>query len=340
MVEDSKMKRRVPAEWELQEQVWLSWPHQQETWPGHYEPIPAFYLRWIDSLRESMSVKLLAGDPIIGDCENQIQGRSGVDVIRIETNDCWIRDYGPTFVQTDSPNPLMGVDWKYNSWGGKYPPWEADNLVASRICSELDIPCTQSQLCVEGGAMEFDGLGRMLSTSSCLLSPNRNPDWSRIQIEEEMERLLGIHEIMWLDGGGLCGDDTDGHIDQLARFIDPENVVVATTDDRCDANYPALDLNFRLMQAWGEETSPRVTIHRLPTPPARFVDGKRVPESYCNFLRLGSERLLVPSFGASSDEYARALLTELTNITVEMIDCRDMVWGLGALHCASRDQPA
>lgn len=333
------MTRRVPAEWEEQAAVWLSWPHQPDTWPGHFEKIPAFFIRWIDLLRESTIVNVLAGPRQIKDCETQIGNRSNTNVIEIETNDCWIRDYGPTFVIDDEAGTSCGIDWTYNAWGGKYPPWDADDRVAEQICRQLGLPSERSSLCLEGGALEFDGQGRLLTTSECLVTSTRNPSWTREQITEELCCRLGIEEVCWVDGGGLVGDDTDGHIDQLARFVDANNLVAAVSDDRSDENYLGLEENVRILEHWGQQSSSGMQVHRLPIPPARLIDGTRVPESYCNFLRLGPDRLLVPSFGAATDDQAAGILGDLTGLAVEMIDCRDMVWGLGALHCGSREQP-
>jgi agmatine deiminase len=333
------MKRRVPAEWEPQAAIWLSWPHQTETWPGHFERIPDFFVKWIDEIRESTTVNVLAGPSVIECCNGYLRGRSNVHLIPSPTNDCWIRDYGPTFVDSLSDNGLIGVDWKYNAWGGKYPPWDCDDAAAAGICERIGIVSQRSDLCLEGGALEVDGQGRLLTTSGCLITPTRNPGWTRQQVEAELLNRLGVCEICWVDGGGLSGDDTDGHIDQLARFVDRKNVVVAVSNDEADENYRGLENNYRCLEEWGLKTNPMVTTHRLPIPPARYIDGTRVPESYCNFLRLGPERLLVPAFGAPTDDHAVSLLRELSGAEVTSLDCRDMVWGLGALHCGSRDQP-
>lgn len=336
--------RRVPAEWEPQAHVWLSWPHNLETWPGHFERIPDFFARWVRLIAESTPVRVLAVKETAKACELLIGGVSNTAIVPVATNDCWIRDYGPTFVEDgfveDGPErKLLGVNWQYNAWGGKYPPWDLDNEVAGQVCSYLGIPSVNGGLCLEGGALEFDGAGRLLTTPGCLITETRNPGMTKDQISLELHRQLGVIEIVWLDGGGLRGDDTDGHIDQLARFIDRKNVVVAVSDDPADENAAGLEENFRQLHLWGDTTSPRVTVHRLPIPPARSIDGTRIPESYCNFLRLGKERLLVPTFDAPTDDHAIGLLRELSGAEVTGIDCRDMVWGLGALHCGSRDQP-
>ena len=198
---------------------------------------------------------------------------------------------------------------------------------------------------MEGGALETDGGGRLLTTTECLVTPTRNPKLSQQQIDQRLRDRLGMNEIVWLEGG-LAGDDTDGHIDQLARFIDAENIVVASCDDPHDMNYEPLKGLRVQLKRWAETTTSSPHIHALPVPPPRSIDGQRVPESYCNFLWLGSKRLLVPTFGQPvSDDRALGILRDLVSQTgrgtdVIGVDCRDMIWGLGALHCASRDQPA
>ncbi len=333
-------RRRVAAEWEPQQCVWISWPHHRETWPGHFDAIPEFFARWIRAIAESTPVRVLAAADLAPQCEKFLTGTADVEILDVATNDCWIRDYGPSFVLDENSKALVGIDWTYNAWGGKYPPWDLDQAAAAEICRQQQIPCFRSDLCLEGGAMEFDGLGRMLTTPACLLVESRNPRWTESSVSQELHRQLGVLEIVWLDGGSLAGDDTDGHIDQLARFVDAENVVVAVCDDRSDENREGLEENYRQLKLWGYSTTPRVTVHRLPIPPARFINGQRVPESYCNFLRLGKGRMMVPTFAAPSDDHAVRLLAELSGSEITPIDCRDLVWGLGALHCASRDQPA
>ena len=332
--------RRVAAEWEPQACVWISWPHNKETWPGRFESIPEVFTRWITAMVESTAVRILAASRCEREARARTAGLPNVEIVPVETDDCWVRDYGPSFVLTDSDQQLHGVNWNYNAWGGKYPPWEHDNAAALQICKSAEIPCVVGSLTLEGGALEFDGRGRLLTTPDCLLNPNRNPGFTQQMIVDELHRQFGVTEIVWLDGGGIAGDDTDGHIDQLARFVDRRNVVVAISEHGDDPNAAGLQDNFRQLQLWGASTEPNVDIHRLPLPPPREIKGQRVPESYCNFLRLGPERLLVPTFGVSEDDFALGLLAELTGADVIGVDCRELVWGLGTLHCASRDQPA
>ncbi len=331
---------RVAAEWEPQACIWLAWPHSLDTWPGRFEAIPTFFTRWVRSIAETTPVRVLAYGQPARQCESMIGGFSNVHIVRIPTNDCWLRDYGPTFVINDATNRIHGVSWQYNSWGGKYPPWDLDNAAAQMICFDQGIQCVESQLSLEGGAIETDGIGRLITTPDCLLTDSRNPGWTRERIESELKRQLGVHEIFWLSGGGLEGDDTDGHIDQIARFIDTTNMVAAVCNDRDDPNHLPLEENYRQLTEWAKSTTPQVTIHRLPIPPRREINGQRVPESYCNFLRLGPDRIQIPIFGAKTDLQAIGIFQDLTEIDVESIDCRDLAWGLGALHCASHEQPA
>ncbi|MDE0865034.1 MAG: agmatine deiminase family protein [Rubripirellula sp.] len=331
--------RRVAAEWEPQACVWISWPHNQDTWPSRFDKIPGFFAHWIKLIAESVPVRVLAAADAVVDCRNQIAGTEGIEILDIPTNDCWIRDYGPTFVLSDSDRELSIVNWRYNAWGGKYPPWDLDDSVNKQIASHLKLPVSDSSFCLEGGALEFDGQGRVLTTPNCLVAENRNPGATQTDIANQLCLETGATEIVWIDGGGLDGDDTDGHIDQLARFIDPFNVVAAVTDHAGEPQSSGLQQNYRQLQLWAKETSPAVDVHRLPVPPLRKINGQAVPQSYCNFLRLGVERLLVPTFGTKEDDYAIGLLKDLSGADVSAIDCQDLVWGLGALHCASRDQP-
>jgi agmatine deiminase len=330
---------RVPAEWEPLDCLWLAWPHNRQTWPGRFEEIPDFFARWVATVAESVAVRVVADVTIAAHCQSMIAQVAAAEIVDIPTNDCWIRDYGPTFVVDSRDESIQGINWRYNAWGGKYAPWDLDNAAARRICHYETIPCADSPLCVEGGALEFDGTGRLLTTVDCLLTDTRNPNWSQQQIESELTSRLGLHEILWLSGGGLEGDDTDGHIDQIARFLAPDTIVAAVCQDKTDPNHEPLAENFRQLIEWAERTSPAVSVHPLPIPPPRRIDAQRVPESYCNFLRLGPDRILVPTFGAPTDSQALGLLQDLTGLKPEPMDCRDLVWGLGALHCASRDQP-
>lgn len=333
---------RWPAEWEPQDCVWLAWPHNPETWPERFASVPAEYAKFVRAVTEVTPVRLLAEPRVASQAARYLTGIKQLDIVDCPTNDCWIRDYGPTFVQDTTDGSVCGVDWGYNAWGGKYPPWEQDAAAAAAICTAAGCRRIRSKLTVEGGAMESDGQDRLLTTPDCLITETRNPGWDAEAVAQELHRCLGVREILWLDGGGLEGDDTDGHIDQLARFVDPQNIVAAVAVDPADPNHEPLEENYRQLKLWGMQTTPDVTIHRLPLPPARRINGQRVPESYCNFLIIGGKRVLVPQFRApESDRLALSVLRELMpKMEVVGLDASDLVWGLGAFHCASQQQPS
>ncbi|EGF25082.1 peptidyl-arginine deiminase [Rhodopirellula baltica WH47] len=337
---------RFPAEWEPCEAVWLAWPHNRDTWPGHFEPVPAAFAQFVRAIRESTPVRILATGLVAEDCRKHLQQIGLVEsdslrIVDVPTNDCWIRDYGPTFVFGPDAEKIA-VDWRFNAWGGKYEPFDSDAAAGAEIAKIAGLKRLDGGLTMEGGALETDGAGRLLVNPGCLIDPARNPGVSKEQVSQRLNQCLGVEEIVWVDGGAPAGDDTDGHIDQIARFLNRENVVCAVASSEDDENYPGLEANYRKLRLWSRQTEPAVTIHRLPTPPPRKVDGAAVPQSYCNFLRLGMDRMLVPTFrSTASDRHALALLRELCpGVEVVGVDCFDIAWGLGALHCASCHEPA
>ena len=341
-----------PAEWEQQAATWVAWPHNLDTWPGRFESIPPAFVKLVVALSQFQSVHVLTGPANVRPSAAALLSKDAlskagqltqhpIQLHQVATNDTWIRDYGPTFVRRRDDGSLVGIDWKYNAWGGKYPPYGDDALAAEMICRAAGCTRSMSSLYCEGGALETDGQGTLLTTSSCLLSPTRNPGWTREMVETELKRQLGVEKILWVDGGGLSGDDTDGHIDQLARFVAPGVVVVATSSDAGDPNRDGLEANLQqLRQSTATDGSP-LTVQALPTPPPRIVDGQRAPESYCNFL-FANNCLIVPTFrNEATDQAALKLLGQLLpQRKLIPLDAYDFIWGLGAWHCASQHQPA
>jgi agmatine deiminase len=331
-----------PAEWERQSATWIAWPHNLETWPERFQYIPSVYVRFISELAQVQSVHVLSGPASASPAaQDRLAGVANVTVHDVPTNDTWIRDYGPTFVKRKNDGELVGVDWKFNAWGGKYPPFDADAAAAEAICRKVGCTRSMSSLYCEGGALETDGRGTLLTTSSCLLSATRNPGWSREMIEEELTRQLGVTQVVWVDGGGLLGDDTDGHIDQLARFVAPNIVVAAVSSNVNDPNYAGLARNVRILRDSKSAEGHPLQVVELPTPPPRFIQDKRVPESYCNFL-FANGIVLIPTFGnTATDKAAIDILSSLipTHRMVP-VDASELIWGLGAFHCASQQQPA
>lgn len=299
-------------------------------------------VKFIAALSQVQTVHVLCGpstaQPSAGEL---LSGLGNVVLHDIATNDTWIRDYGPTFVRRIDDGSLVGVDWKYNAWGNKYPPFDQDAAAAEKICRWLKCQRSVSAMYCEGGALETNGKGTLLTTSSCLLSPNRNPGWSKEMVERELRAQLGVSIIIWVDGGGLQGDDTDGHIDQLARFVNADTVVVATSSDPQDGNRGGLEENCKLLSASATAEGKPLQVVRLPTPPPRYIDNTRVPESYCNFL-LANGIVIVPTFRSpATDQAAIDTLARLfPERRIVNLDAYDLIWGLGAFHCASQQQPA
>ncbi len=337
---------RWVAEWVPHEATWIAWPHNPETWPGLMETIPSVAEKMIRSLAEVEHVHVLGGPPESeAQAREVLAGADNVTVHSIPTNDCWIRDYGPTFVVHEGEGKLGAVLWKFNAWGKKYEPYDEDAAANRRICEFLeglpiDIATFASKMVCEGGGLETDGEGTLLTTSSCLLSYQRNPDWERETIEAELTRMLGVKKILWIDGGELAGDDTDSHIDQLVRFFAPGKVVAAVSYNLDDSNAPKLAKQYEVLKGVTDAQGRALEIVPLVTPPPRYIQGKRVPESYCNFY-IANEIVLVPIFGyRETDEAAVRTLGELfPNRQIIPIDASNFIWGLGAFHCATQQQP-
>ncbi len=331
-----------PAEWEPQAATWIAWPHNHQTWPGQFDRIPAAFVNLIAAIGQVQPVHVLTGpDGVQPAAEEMLRNISQVQLHSIATNDAWIRDFGPTFVRRKDDGSLVGVDWKYNAWGGKYPPYDDDARATEQICRTLGCPRSMSAMHCEGGGLETDGQGTLLTTSSCLLSPTRNPGWTRDMVSAELQNQLGVQKIIWVDGGGLEGDDTDGHIDQLARFVAPGVAVAATSSVGSDPNRSGLEMNLRSLQQAHDVNGKSLEVHALPTPPPRLIGGQRVPESYCNFLLINGT-VLVPTFRHdNTDQPAIELLARLfPHRKIVPVDSFEIIGGLGALHCVSQQQPA
>jgi agmatine deiminase len=257
------------------------------------------------------------------------------------TDDAWCRDHGPIFVQRDhhGTREQLILDWAFNAWGEKYPPFDHDDVIPSRIGDELGIAVEHPGMILEGGSIDVNGCGALLTTEACLLNPNRNPALSRRQIEARLRNYLGVTKILWL-GDGIVGDDTDGHIDDLTRFVDDRTVVTVVEDDPADDNYEPLRENRRRLLAMTDQDEQPLRVIEVPMPPALFFDGQRLPASYANFY-IANAVVLMPGYGAASDATAAATLQSLfPDRRVVIIDCRALVWGLGAFHCLTQQWPA
>jgi agmatine deiminase len=261
-----------------------------------------------------------------------------IELLEVPTDDAWMRDIGPTFVE-DPRGCLLAIDWTFNSWGGKYPPWELDDATASRVAELAGVPSQRVKLVVEGGALEVDGQGTLLATRPSLLCETRNPGIDEARMERQLSELLGVSRVVWLDGG-IEGDDTDGHIDDIARFVGPTRVVCAVEHDLRDPNHAVLAACRARLLAARDARGRAFQVIDLPMPPPVEARGERLPASYANFYILNGA-VLVPTFGVSADAEALELLNGLfPDRVVRGVPCGALVRGLGAVHCLTQQQPA
>ena len=332
---------RWPAEWEPHAATWLSWPRNPATWPGKFERVPEKFATFVRLLAEFEPVHILAGsETVMRQARDLVGSLPKVVLHEIETNDAWCRDHGPTFLAGPAGLPPALVDWEYNAWGGKYPPFDKDNDVPRQIAELLGRRRFVPGIVLEGGAIDGNGRGTILTTEQCLLNPSRNPHLSRDQIEKYLADYLGAKKVLWLRGGEIAGDDTDGHIDQLARFVNPTTVVAANEPNPCDENYAPLVENFRQLLDMTDQDGHPFTVVPLPMPRAKFHDGQRLPAGYCNFY-IANGVVVVPQFDDPADTVAVATLAKLfPDRQVRGLDSLDLIWGLGSFHCLSQQEPA
>jgi agmatine deiminase len=340
----------MPAEWEPHAATWLSWPRREGiSFPDSFDRVMPALRAMVEALIESEQVR-------INVCNGAHEAEAGqvlrglpmeqISFHRIPTNEPWCRDHGPIFLTRDADPKLAIVDWDYNAWGNKYPPFDLDEVVPSRVAQILDVPIFYPGMILEGGSIEVNGTGALLTTESCLLNPNRNPQCSREQIEQRLRDYLGAREILWL-GPGIAGDDTDGHIDDLARFVSERTVVAVVEENRDDENYKPLQENLarlREMKIRQSNSDSRreqgIEIVTLPMPKKIVREGLRLPASYANFY-IANSCLLVPTFADPNDETALSILDEFfPDRPIIGIDCRELIWGLGTFHCLTQQQPA
>ena len=323
-----------PAEWECHDATWIAWPHNRQHWPGKFGPIAGVYVEIVRALASSERVEICVNDAAMeADARARLAG-GGVPLDRVSfhhfpTNASWSRDHGPIFVH--GSKGLTVLDFGYNANGAKWGPCDLDDAVPRHVTKHLGLPLVQPPLILEGGSIEGNGLGTLLTTESCLLNPNRNPKLNRGQIEAALREYLGATNILWLKEG-ISGDDTDGHIDDLARFVNPTTVVCPLTDDSVDEDYAVLRRNYEDLQRMNDQDGTPLTVVPLPVPSPVVYDDTRLPASYANFY-IANTVVLLPTFGCLQDAAARATLQGFfPDRRVVGIDCVDLVWGFGTIH--------
>jgi len=331
----------MPAEWEPHDATWIAWPHNENHWPGKFEPIPAVYVEIVRALSVSEPVRICVNDNKAEAAARAILtvGKVSLEQIsfhHIVTNASWSRDHGPIFVESE--NGLVALDWMYNANGMKWGPYDKDDAVPPQIAAVVRVPLIESGMVLEGGSIEVNGQGTLITTEQCLLNKNRNPSMTRSQIEEKLSQYLGVQNILWLKEG-IEGDDTDGHIDDLVRFVNSTTVVCPVTQRTDDVDYAVLQKNFTDLSQMKDQDGKNITVIPLPVPQPVVYENNRLPASYANFY-IANKTVLVPTFRCPEDGVALKLFeTVFPERKVVGIDCTDLVWGFGTIHCSTQQQP-
>jgi agmatine deiminase len=333
-----------PAEFARHSATWLSWPHKEASWPGKIETIYPVYAKFIKLVAEGEKVNINVVDESMKEKALGHLQQAGADLSQVQffihpTNDAWCRDHGPAFlVNPKAEKKKLIVDWGYNAWGGKYPPFDLDDVIPTLIARHYDIPVVHPGIVMEGGSVEFNGKGTLLTTTSCLLNENRNSHLDQHEIEEFLHNYYGVDNILWL-GDGIVGDDTDGHIDDLARFVNADTIITVVEQDKKDENYKPLQENLKALKRLRLETGKQMNIIELPMPSAIVYEDMRLPASYANFY-ISNRYVIVPTFRDKNDDKALAILEEcFPGRQVVGLDSWDIIWGLGSFHCLSQQEP-
>jgi agmatine deiminase len=343
----SALGYRWPAEWEPHAATWLAWPHNPDTWPGHLERARAGFIHSVAALHGRERVCILVADEIEEEkarCRLENAGvtiDAGILFPHVPTDDAWLRDSGPIFVirNEEAGRTRAVIDFPFDAWGGKYPPWQNDAAVPAQIAEYAGVERFCADFVLEGGAVDGNGRGTVLTTESCLLHPNREMGRTRESMEARLHDWLGATQVLWL-GAGIAGDDTDGHVDDIARFVDVGTVVVAGADPDDAANHGALAENLNRLKNMRDQDGKLLVSVELPPPPVHRIDGLRCPASYANFY-VANGAVLVPTFGVRADARALAILGEMwPEREVVGIPCETLVLGLGGVHCLSQQEPS
>jgi agmatine deiminase len=348
MKEDIKTPAQLgysfPAEWHKHSATWLSWPHKEASWPGKINSIYSPYCKFIKAVTQGETVCINVADAAMESFAKGHLTNEGVDLNKIKfyhqpTNDAWCRDHGPAFlINPDAAVKKVIVDWSYNAWGDKYPPYDLDDVIPTLIANKYGIPVYHPGIVMEGGSVEFNGKGTLLTSTACLLNPNRNPHLNQAQIEQYLCDYYGVKQILWVSEG-IVGDDTDGHIDDTVRFVNEDTVVTVVEQNKNDENYQLLQDNLKELKAMRLLSGKQLNIVELPMPDAVVYEEQRLPASYANFY-IANAGVIVPTYRCANDDKALQILTDcFPDRKVIGIDSTDVIWGLGSWHCLSQQEP-
>ncbi len=333
-----------PAEFAPHVATWLSWPHKEASWPGKINTIYPAYSKFIKELTKGEKVNINVADEAMKTFAKGHLKNEGVDLRNVEfffhpTNDAWCRDHGPAFlINPGADIKKVIVDWGYNAWGNKYPPYDLDDVIPTLIGKHFHIPVYHPGIVMEGGSVEFNGNETVMTSTACLLNPNRNPQLSKEQIEKYLCAYYGMEQVLWVDEG-IVGDDTDGHIDDTVRFVNEDTVITVIEEDKQDANYELLQQNLRQLKEMRLLNGKQLNIVELPMPEELIYEDQRLPCSYANFY-IANASVIVPTFRSDRDERALRIIQDcFPGREVVGIDSTDIIWGLGSFHCLSQQEP-
>jgi agmatine deiminase len=353
MTNQTHTQFRMPAEWDMHTSTWIAWPHNAQDWPGRFQPIPWVYSEIVRQLSQVEEVNILVNDERAEKVATRILMRSGANLARLhfhlwKTDRIWLRDSGPIFVKKG--DDVAVTNWKFNAWA-KYPNWLNDDQIPEHVAKlqgldRFDPMVTlpdgsEHRVVLEGGSIDVNGAGAMLTTEECLLSQvqQRNPGVSREQLEDVFRRFLGVEQVLWLNRG-CAGDDTHGHVDDIARFTAVDTIVAAVEPNTADENHLPLAENLERLRGFKQASGESYRIVELPMPSPVIFDGERLPASYANFY-IANDLVLVPTFNDANDRVALNILADqFPTRKVIGIHCGDFIWGLGALHCMTQQEPA
>jgi len=334
-----------PAEFHQHAATWLSWPHKEASWPGKIHTIYPYYSQFIKELVKGEDVCINVRDEAMKTFAVSCLEREGVDMSRVRfffhpTNDAWCRDHGPAFlINPQAAQKKVIVDWNYNAWGNKYPPFDLDDVIPTLIGKELNLPVYHPGIIMEGGSVDFNGKGTVITSACCLLNDNRNSHLSQSTIENYLVNYYGVDQVLWIKEG-IVGDDTDGHIDDTVRFVNGDTVITVIEESRQDENYALLRENLADLKKMRLLNGKQLNIVELPMPEAVIYEDQRLPASYANFY-IANHAVIVPTFRCSRDEKALQIIQScFPDRSVVGIDSTEIIWGLGSFHCLSQQEPA
>jgi agmatine deiminase len=334
-----------PAEFARHEATWLSWPHKEASWPGKIQSIYPNYSRFVKELAAGEKVRINVNDEAMQAAAEQHLAAAGVNRSNVEfflhpTNDAWCRDHGPAFlINPDAAQKKIIIDWNYNAWGDKYPPYDLDDVIPTRIGKALGIPVYHPGIVMEGGSVDFNGAGTLITSTCCLLNKNRNPHLDRAGIESYLRNFYGVQQVLWVEEG-IVGDDTDGHIDDTVRWVNEDTVLTVIEEKKGEENHALLQRNLSDLKKMRLVDGRSLNIIELPMPDAVIYEDQRLPASYANFY-IANHAVIVPVFRCDKDERALRIIAGcFPGRQVVGIDSTDIIWGLGSFHCLSQQEPA